>query len=277
MRAGRRSSARRRVCAALAAVLATAVSLGAQEPSISGALTVNGTSTPLRFVYADARPGFFDTASEDVRILMSSEPLTGEDRADDMRLARRGRSNAARVVEVTLNADGQPISGAIYAPVFNGMLSASGMHAFARTQFDRQGASGRLSTSGTHEIGGVTWGYSAEFAVRISRPPTDEERAGSVRGPAGVAASTYLAALLRGDAAAVRAAARTQNSRYAGEAGAARLDQERRDCPADASVVEVRETPGNRAVAVVQGHANGIVIEYEVPLAREGADWKVDR
>jgi hypothetical protein len=39
----------------------------------------------------------------------------------------------------------------------------------------------------------------------------------------------------------------------------------------------VRQTPGNRVVAVVQGHANGIVIEYEIPLAREGADWKVDR
>jgi hypothetical protein len=75
----------------------------------------------------------------------------------------------------------------------------------------------------------------------------------------------------------VRAAARTADSRYAGEAGAARLERERRDYPADAAVVEVREIPGNRATAVVQGHANGIVIEYEIPLARDGADWKVDR
>lgn len=90
-------------------------------------------------------------------------------------------------------------------------------------------------------------------------------------------AAAYVAALLRGDAAGVRATARSTNSRYAGEAGVARLAQERRDYPADAAVMEVRETPGNRAVAVVQGHANGIVIEYEIPLAREGSDWKVDR
>ena len=261
----------------LTAVLAAAAGAAAQAPAISGTLTVNGSSTPLRFVYADARPGFFDKAREDVRILMSSEPLTEEDRSDDTRLMRRGRSSATRIVEVTIDADGEPISGAIYAPVFNGMLSASGMHTFERVRVDRLGVSGRLGTKGPHEIGGVTWGYAAEFEVAIGRPPTEAERAASARGPAGSVATGYVAALLRGDLAGVRALVRRTGSTYEGEAGVARLAREQREYPADAAVVEVRETGSNRAVAVVQGHANGIVIEYEVPLARAGADWLVDR
>ena len=81
----------------MAAVLGTAASLGAQDSHVIGALTINGVRTPLAFVYASARPGFFDKSSDDIRILLSDVALTGDERDDDFALIGRGRDNTARV------------------------------------------------------------------------------------------------------------------------------------------------------------------------------------
>jgi hypothetical protein len=267
-KAGRAS--RRPILLATAAVLGAAVSLAAQDSHVSGALTINGERTPVSFVYASARPGFFDKSIEDVRILLSDVALTAEERDDDFALIRRGRNNTAHIVEVVLDASGNPIAGALYAPVFNGMLSATGMHVFQRTRFDREGVAGRLSTSPPREIGGVTWGYDAEFTVSVSRPPTAAERAATAHSPAGEAGGRYVGALLRGDLAALRQLLTASAQRtHAGANGEQWLDRERREWPPDAAVVEVRTIDDGHAIAVAQGHAVGRIIEYELPLALE--------
>ncbi len=262
----------------MAAVLGTAATLAAQDNHASGALTINGTRTPLAFVYASARPGFFDKSTEDIRILLSDVALTADEQDDDFALIRRGRNNTAHIVEVVLDASGSPISGSLYAPAFNGMLSASGMHEFQRTRFDRTAVAGRLSTSPPREIGGVTWGYDAEFAVQVSRPPTADERAATADSAAGAAGKRYVSALLRGDVSALRQTQTASAQRTHGGDDALRwLDRERREWPPDADVVEVRTVDVSHAVAVAQGHASGRIIEYELPLVLESGEWKVDR
>jgi hypothetical protein len=229
----------------VAALLGAAASLAAQDNRASGALTINGGRTPLSFVYASARPGFFEKSKEDIRILLSDVALTSEERDDDFALIRRGRDNTAHIVEVVLDASGSPIAGALYAPVFSGMLSATGMHVFQRTTFDRDGVAGRLSTNPPREIGGVTWSYDADFAVKVSRRPTAEERAATAHSPAGDAAARYVIALLGGDLAALRqvltvSAART----HAGSNGPSWLDRERREWPKYG-----RSTPTTRSLS----------------------------
>ena len=56
--------------------------------------------------YAAARPGFFDKATEDIRVLLSDVALPDSARADVFELIRLAREGKARVVEVLINSEG---------------------------------------------------------------------------------------------------------------------------------------------------------------------------
>jgi hypothetical protein len=263
----------------LAAVLAIAPAvLQAQTPAqATGSLTANGVTTPLRFVYASAQPGFFDARTEDVRILLSDVELTDEERGDTFALIRRGRAGTAHVVEVVLDTEGAPIAGALYAPIFNGMLSATGMHQFTRSRFEKTIVAGRLQTRSLQEIDTITWSYEAEFSAPIARPRTREDSAAAAAGPAGRAAAAYLAAVRTGDLARLAGlSTRRAAAAFARSGASAELARRRTEIPPEASVVDVRSVSDTAATAIVQGHVNGLVVETELSVVLEGGAWKVD-
>jgi len=265
------------VALAIAALAARPVPQAAgQEGTVTGTLTLNGTHSRILHVYAHAEPGIFDKSQEDVHVLLSDVPLSDADRADPFALIHLARDGKARIVEVIIDASGEPIGGALYARDFDGMVSIAGIHVFGRERFDRTGIAGRLSTREPSDFMQVRFEYEARFSAPIPRPPTAAETAEALASPPAHAATAYLAAIRGHDLASFRATlTRASTAAYQGADAAARLQQLLDDMPADSRVVAlVRQTDGS-VLATVEGHEDGVVIGHTLRLVLEGDAWKV--
>jgi hypothetical protein len=243
---------------------------------VTGALSLNGAPVTISHVYASAQPGFFDKKDEDVRLLFSDVPLSDEDRADVFALIHLGRDGQAHILEIVLDKDGQPISGSIYAKEFDGQVSVTGMHRFERERFERAAIAGRVYMNAPHEFRDVAFQYDLRFSAPIPRPLTAAERAASLASPPARAATAYIAAVLRGDPAAV-AGAMTADAAAALRAsgGGAELAALRDDLPADAAVVELQPLTDGSILAKVEGHRDGIVVGTTLRMIATPAGWRV--
>ena len=276
MKAGRQS--KWRALLAVAALFAATQRAGAQQTNASGSLVLNGSRTLLKYAYAAAEPGFFDKAKEDIHVLLSDEPLADSDRSDTFRLIRLGRDNKAHIVEVVLNSEGNPISGAIYAEAFHGMLSVSGVHQFERRRLEPRLVEGRLHTDRVHDIAKVAYEYDATFTAVIPRPPTAEETAVALATPPAAAARDYLAAVIGGDLPAfLNTLDRSRAADYRGADGASRFAQLRAEMPKDARVTSLTRQSEAAATATIEGHDNGIAVEYLLKLVVEAGVWRIGK
>lgn len=170
----------------------------AQDGKASGSFTINGTATPLTHAYASAQPGILDKDGEDIRVLLSSVPLRPEMRRDTFALVKLARDGKASIVEIVLDAKGEPLSGALYTREFNGMASTSGMHLFTRQRLERDAIGGRLWMDAPRSFMKVTYHYDATFSASIPRPPTAAQLAAALASPPARAAGDYLTALRAG-------------------------------------------------------------------------------
>jgi hypothetical protein len=261
----------------LAALMAVPSPAGAQDGTASGRLTVNGEVFTLTHAYAAAHPGFFDKSKEDIRVLLSDIELTEEAQNDVFELTHLARDGKAHIIEVTIDAEQRPISGAIYVQPFNGMASVTGMHEFAPQSMERKRIAGRLSMDGPRTFMDVTYEYDATFSAAIPRPPTAEELAAALATPAAKTATAYVAAIVAGRAADVRALLTPGAAKAFDAAGPAqRLAELKADTPADSHVVGLTTPTPTTAVATVNGTRDGIAIEFNVPLRRTGERWQVE-
>ncbi len=165
---------------------------------MTGTLTLDGVPVPLTHVYATAQPGFFDKKKEDIHVLLSSVALSDEERGDAFALIELARQGKVSAVEVVIDAEGSPIGGSLFAKGFGGMVSAAGMHEFARERLERSVIAGRLSVKEPHTFMGVTYQYDARFTAPIPRPPTADELAAALSSPPALAAGAYVAAVHAG-------------------------------------------------------------------------------
>jgi len=257
----------------IALLLATPVVAGpGPDGTASGRLTLNGETVALTHAYARAQPGFFDRAQEDVCVLLSDVPLDAKAQEDTFARIRLGREGRARIVEVVLDAEGQPISGSFYAAAFHGNVSASGMHRFEATRFERKVVAGRLFMETPAEFMGVTYHYQATFEAPIPRPPTPEELAAELASPAGRAALAWLDAVREGRIEQVRALLAPSAS-WRDE----RLAELRAETPDDARVTGLARPSPDTAVATCQGTraSDGVVLEWTVGLSLVDGTWRI--
>ncbi|MEO8070084.1 MAG: hypothetical protein ABI652_01670 [Acidobacteriota bacterium] len=264
---------------ALALLLAlVAPQAAGQEGTVSGTLTLNGASFVLAHVYATVEPGFFDKKTEDVHVLLSDVALPDDARGDRFALIKLARTGHAHMVEVVIDATGSPIGGSIFAKDFDGVVSAAGMHRFAREKMARDAVGGRLNTEAAKSFMGVTWEYDARFSAPIPRPPTPTQKAAQLHTPPALGASAYLAALRRGDLPGfVGTLAADAAADYRGAEAGGRLAALRADVPPDSRVVALNPQADGTVLASVEGHAQGMVIGYTLRMIPVGADWKVGK
>jgi len=266
--------------AALLGVLALAAQAAGQEGTVTGTLRLDGVPVALTHVYATAQPGFFDKQAEDVHVLLSSRPLSDEDRGDAFRLISLAREGKLAAVEVVIDQGGTPIGGSLFARAFDGMVSAAGMHAFTRERFERGAIAGRLVVEAPHEFMGVSWQYEARFAAPIPRPPTAEEVKAALSTPPAAAASAYLAAVRGGQLPAFLATLTdTAVAEYRGKDGLDRFRQLAAGMPADSRVVGLVPQVDGTVLVSVEGHRpeDGMVIGHRLRLVNAAGAWKVGK
>jgi hypothetical protein len=266
------------VAAAILVVFAGPSALAGADGTAAGTLTLNGTTVPLKYAYAAARPAFFDKNKEDIHILLSDVPLEDEQRDDVFELIKLARDGKARIVEVVLDADANPISGAFFAQVFNGMAAATGMHKFEQSAFDHKRVAGRLYTDGARSFQDITYEYAATFSAMIPRPPTTEEAAAAFASPPGQAAASYVAAIRDNNLTAfVSVLSEPAAASYRGSDGQAAFASLRAETPADSKVVGLTTPTGTTALATINGTRDGIVIETVIELTLFDGSWKITK
>ena len=144
------------ILAAGVSVLASRVA--AAEGKAEGTLTINGTTTNVKYAYASAGPGFFDKTKEDVTVIVSDVPLDAkalEDQFERIHMADAGKLHA---FEITIDAEGKPISTAFRHNCFKGP-SPSGLSSedvFTKKTFDGKTVDGRYKSAKPHEFFGHT-------------------------------------------------------------------------------------------------------------------------
>jgi hypothetical protein len=247
----------------------------AQEGAAAGTLLIQGERVELRHAYALAQPGFFDKSRDDVRVVISDVALDETSLNDPFALIHLARERRLRAIEVILDADREPIGGAIYDGAFEGMVSVAGIHVFEPTVFERDRVAGHLHTRDASSFRDVTFSYDVTFAAAIPRPPTAEELARTLASPPARAAGELLSALRDGSLERFRARLDPPlTSRYQGPGSEAAWSKLRAETPTDSHVVDVR-ADGSQAVATVDGTRDGIVTEFTVTLVERSGDWRV--
>jgi hypothetical protein len=262
------------------AVAMLAAQAAGREGTVTGTLTLNGTSLSLTHVYASAEPGFFDKKAEDVHVLLSDVPLADDARADTFALIHLARDGKARIVEVVIDSSGTPIGGSIFAKDFDGMVSVTGMHKFTRERMERTEIAGRLGMDAPHTFMNVTFQYDARFSAPIPRPLTPQALAASLESPPARAATAYVSAVRRGELAGfLRTLSASLAGDYKGSDGASRLRDLSADMPADTRVTSVSPQTDGSVVVEVEGHrkADGMAIGYTLKLIQEDGAWKVGK
>lgn len=279
-------NARARVSVALVAAFGFLAGLEARadDGSASGAVTVNGKSTTLKHAYARAVPGFFDKTKEDVVVILTDVPLEAkalEDQFERIHLADAGKLHA---FEITLDAEGKPISTAFRDNGFK-KASPSGLSSadvFTKKVFDGKTVEGSYKSAKESEFFGETYAFDVSFKANITRapkavPPTAAETAAAQKTPQAAVYADFLRAVQKEDLPALKKLFSKEQAKNLDDPEAKKMvGMVRMMSPTGIKVLKVVET-GNEAELTVTGKQDGNVANGVVHMVKEGGSWKVQR
>lgn len=155
-------------------ILTLAISFSAhgQSGTASGAVTIDGVTTTLAHAVFTTRTNVFDEVTPDPVIVISNQPLTVPEAADDAVLAAKSQSGG--LVTVAVRFDGRPGRG---LPLFNIGLRYKGApepvllpDVYFKVTF-KDGAGTVLMPS--REFAGHTYAAKFEYAVKIPKDVTE--------------------------------------------------------------------------------------------------------
>ncbi len=272
--------------AALGALVALAL-LGAgraraADGTASGTITVNGKTTKLSHAYARAVKGFFDKTKEDVEVILTDVPLEPkalEDQFERIHMADAGKLHA---FEITLGADGKPISTSFRDNGFK-KASPSGLSiadVFTKKVFDGKTVSGSYKSDKPHEFFGDTYSFDVSFTAEITRaakpvPPTAAETAAAQKSPATKVYLEYLAAVQKEDLAALRKLFAKEQAKQLDDPDAKKMvGMVKMMSAKDVKVLKVVEK-GDTADLTLTGTQDGNAANGVAHMVKEGGAWKL--
>ena len=252
-----------------------------QAGTASGELKVAGQTTPLSHAYARAVKGFFDPTKEDVLVILSDVPIGEEALEDEFarhRLASEGKLHA---VEITLNAEKEPISGALLHEAFaktQGYVSVTGMHQFEARAFEPSLVEGKLFMTKPSEFLSTPFEYSATFRAPVwHRPPPTASGAAAAETPAGKATLVFLKTVRSGNKAAIQKLMTSEAARgLDGPEGKEALEFLKTAAPDPKTAqIESVDIKGDTAkVDVIEKSDSGSTTSH-FTLVLEGGRWKI--
>lgn len=155
-------------------ILALMISSSAygQSGTASGTVTIDGIATTLAHAVFTTRTNVFDEVTPDPVIVISNEPLTVPEAADDATLAVKSQSGG--LVTIAVRFDGRPGRG---LPLFNVVLRYKGMpepvllpDVYFKVTF-RDGAGTVLMPP--REFAGHRYAAKLEYVVKIPKEVTE--------------------------------------------------------------------------------------------------------
>ncbi|MGH9603053.1 MAG: hypothetical protein ACRD24_11770, partial [Terriglobales bacterium] len=244
-------------------------------PAPLGAVTLNGKSLPLRYVYAIRGPAFMDEKKEEIRIILSDVPVTVAELLSDSGIMQRGRAGQVNGVVVRLDMDAKADTGELYHSALGRLqMALYGEHEFKPSAFDDHRVAGTLFMPEPREYEGKTYHYTATFDVEIQRqsdlkaqeaaaaadeaakrvPPTAEEAAAAAASGPGKVALAFIKALHAKDMAAMKSLAANPQmfADLDSPFGAMALDIMASVFPRDVAVTRVTQT-GDTATVEIEG------------------------
>jgi hypothetical protein len=166
-------SARWRTSLALFAAFGLLASPAARaaDGKAEGTITVNGKTTKLSYAYARAVKGFFDKTKEDVVVILTDVPLEGKALEDQFERSRMADAGKLHAFEITINADGKPISTAFRDNGFK-KASPSGLSSadvFTKKVFDGRTVEGSYKSAKESDFFGETYSFDVSFKADVTR------------------------------------------------------------------------------------------------------------
>jgi hypothetical protein len=277
-------SVRARIPLALFAVLglfATPAALAA-DGKAGGTLTVNGKTTKLSYAYARAVKGFFDKTKEDVEVVLTDVPLEAkalDDQFERIHMADAGKLHA---FEITIDADGKPISTAFRDNGFK-KASPSGLSSadvFTKKVFDGKTVEGSYKSAKEKEFFGDTYAFDVTFKADITRaakpvPPTAAETAAAQKSPQAKLYADFLRAVQKEDLEAMRKLfTKEQAKNLDGPDAKKMVKMVRMMSATEIKVLRVVEK-GDTADLTVSGKQDGNAANGVVHMVKEDGAWKV--
>lgn len=145
----------------------------------SGSVTIDGKTTALSHVIKTARKNPFNDFFSDPVVILSDQPLTEAEAADDAQLLARARTSG--LVTVAVRFDGRPRRGQL----FNIGINHPGVGEPALlpdvwAKYTFKGGAGTL-TIPSHELAGHVYSADLKFTVPMPAAPTDDTAPATTR------------------------------------------------------------------------------------------------
>jgi len=256
----------------------------AADGRAEGTITVNGKTSTLTHAYARAVPGFFDKTKEDVVVILSDVPIEGKALTDEFERIHMADAGKLHAFEITLDADGKPISTAFRDNGFK-KASPSGLSSadvFTKKVFDGKTVEGSYKSAKMHEFFGETYAFDVSFRAEITRaaktvPPTAAETAAAQKSPATKVYREYLAAVQKEDLGALRKLFTKEQAKHLDDPDAKKIvGMVKMMSATDVKVLKVAEK-GDTADLTVTGKQDGNTVNGVVHMAKEAGAWKVQQ
>ncbi|HSB62704.1 MAG TPA: hypothetical protein VLJ18_01005 [Thermoanaerobaculia bacterium] len=267
-----------------AGVAALSPRAAAAEGKAEGKLTVNGKSTDVKYAYAWAEPGFFDKTKEDVIVILSDVPLEAkvyQDAFEKMKMAEAGKLHA---LEITIDAEGKPISTAYRHNGFKGPAPSglSSADVFTKKTFDGKTVEAAYKSAKPGEFFGNTYSFDVAFKADITRktkpvPPSAAETAAAQKSPQAKVYADFLQAVQKEDLGAMKKLMSKEQGKNLDSPDAKQMvGMIKMMSATDIKVLKLVET-GDTAELTVSGKQDDKVANGTVHMVKEGGAWKVQR
>jgi hypothetical protein len=141
----------------------------------SGSLTINGTTTSLTHVIKTTRKNPFNDFFSDTVVILSNQPVSEAEAADDAALVKRAQTDG--LISVAVRFDGRPKRGQLFNLAINHpALRETALLPDVWVKYTFKEGAGKV-TLPSHELAGRTYAADLEFTVAMPASPTEEATA----------------------------------------------------------------------------------------------------
>jgi hypothetical protein len=242
-----------------------------------GQLTVNDDTIELQHAYATAQPGFFDETKEDIVVFVSNVTLSDEAVPDMWE-----RHKVDKYVEVSIDADQQPISVKVNHPAFQASPSGtSTTFILELSTFDEKTVAGRFYSETEQEFFGTTYTFDFTFQAEIQRkaelpPATEEEKEAAANSPQAAVFLEYITAAHASDVDALK-------TLVAGELAQELDGPDQEDIleflkmftPKEVEFQRIVKEEGDSATLIANAQAEGATSKGTLDFVKEGGTWRL--